>query len=250
MVSPVRNAPAGVNSAATSAPTSRGGAGLAAGNPLVQVRPQRPARRHRVRIEVGRDVAGRHVHHADALGAPTRRPATGDGAHGGLAGAVRQVALDAQLVEERADVDDHAAAGSDKVRVGGLAGGHHRSCIGVHHLVPLLQGHLGRDRVEVHAGVVDQSLRCASRRRRAARKRRPAPRAASRPRSRRSSGPRPPRAMPARPGERSGARQTGHVPSLLAPAPARWRRRCRGSHLSPTMQSRSMPWFLSVLIHR
>jgi hypothetical protein len=79
-----------------------------------------------------------------------------DGADCSLAGAIGQVALHAQLVEEGADVDDHTAAGRTEVRIGGLAGRHHGRGIGVHHLLPVLQRDLRRRAVEVDSGVVHQ----------------------------------------------------------------------------------------------
>src|SRR3990172_5278727 len=134
-----------------------GGAGPARRNALLQEVGERPFG-HRLAVEVGHDVAWCYVEHGDALVGPFHREAARDGADCGFRRAVGDVALDADFVEKRADVDDRAATAFHQMPIRLAARNEYSSRIGSHHLV------VGRDRqfmaapVEMDARIVDQPV--------------------------------------------------------------------------------------------
>ena len=115
----------------------------------------------RFAVEVGHDVARRDVEHADAFRRPFDRETARHRADGGFGRAVGEVALDADLVEERADVDDGAAAGFDEMRIRLAARGEHRGRVGLHHPLVSRGRQFVARRIEVDAGVVDQPVQPA-----------------------------------------------------------------------------------------
>src|SRR5262245_12653596 len=133
-----------------------GSAVLASGNTLRQVFSQRTCKC--AAVEIGLDVAGRDVHDPDACRSPFHRQATRHGSHGGLGRAISQITLYPYLVEERADIDDDAAARALEIGVGLARTYEHRSRIRSH---DLFVGR-GRERAAhpfaMDPGIVDQSI--------------------------------------------------------------------------------------------
>ena len=111
---------------------------------------------HVAAVQIGQGEAGGDVDHPDVLPGPLHGQAAGDGADRRLRGAVGGVVFHADLVVVRANVDDHAAAGCQQMRVRGLAGGEHPGRVGAQHGREIGRVEALAAALAMNAGVVDQ----------------------------------------------------------------------------------------------